>query len=151
MRIVGVTGGVDTHADTHLAAAVDHNGGVLGIDSFLADRAGYEELLGWLVGFGEVEEIGVEGTESWGVGLTRFLHDEEIMVVEVDRPNRKKRRRVGKSDPTQESPCLTRGFSLSLRFQDHITLAPSPAWGPHQGLAMRWSTAASSRPSKRWP
>ena len=94
MRIVGVTGGVDTHADTHLAAAVDHNGGVLGIDSFLADRAGYEELLGWLVGFGEVEEIGVEGTESWGVGLTRFLHDQEIMVVEVDRPNRQKRRRV---------------------------------------------------------
>ncbi len=26
MRIVGVTGGVDTHADTHVAAAVDHNG-----------------------------------------------------------------------------------------------------------------------------
>jgi len=39
MRIVGVTGGVDTHADTHLAAALDHNGGLLGIDSFLADRA----------------------------------------------------------------------------------------------------------------
>ena len=100
MRIVGVTGGVDTHADVHVAAVIDHNGGLLGIESFPADRAGYEELLGWLVGFGEVTQIGVEGTGSWGVGLTRFLHDQEIMVVEVDRPNRQKRRKVGKSDPT---------------------------------------------------
>ena len=100
MRIVGVTGGVDTHADVHVAAAVDHNGGLLGIESFPADRAGYGELLGWLVGFGEVEQIGVEGTGSWGVGLTRFLTGQDIVVVEVDRPNRQKRRKVGKSDPT---------------------------------------------------
>ncbi len=100
MRIVGVTGGVDTHADTHVAAAVDHNGGLLGIESFPADAGGYESLLGWLVGFGQVEQIGVEGTGSWGVGLARFLHDQEILVVEVDRPNRQTRRKEGKSDPT---------------------------------------------------
>ena len=100
MRIVGVTGGVDTHADVHVAAAVDHNGGLLGIESFPADRAGYEELLGWLVGFGELDKVGVEGTGSWGVGLSRFLADHDVMVVEVDRPNRQTRRRVGKSDPT---------------------------------------------------
>jgi len=100
MRIVGVTGGVDTHADTHVAAAVDHNGGLLGVEPFPADQAGYEELLGWLVGFGPVSRIGVEGTGSWGVGLTRFLGDHDVMVVEVDRPNRQTRRRVGKSDPT---------------------------------------------------
>jgi len=100
MSIVGVTGGVDTHADTHVAAAIDHNGGLLGVESFPADPAGYEELLGWLVGFGSVEQVGVEGTGSWGVGLTRFLHSEDVVVVEVDRPNRQKRRKVGKSDPT---------------------------------------------------
>ena len=61
MRIVGITGGVDTHADNHVAAVIDHNGGLLGVESFPADRAGYEELLGWLVGFGEVEQVGVEG------------------------------------------------------------------------------------------
>ena len=44
--------------------------------------------------------VGVEGTGSWGVGLSRFLHDHEILVVEVDRPNRQNRRRVGKSDTT---------------------------------------------------
>ena len=63
--MVGVTGGVDTHADVHVAAAIDHNGGLLGVESFTADRAGYESLVGWLVGFGEVEQVGVEGTGSW--------------------------------------------------------------------------------------
>ncbi|MCH8992277.1 MAG: IS110 family transposase, partial [Acidobacteria bacterium] len=100
MRIVEVTGGVDTHADVHVAAAVDHNGGLLGVESFPADDRGYKSLLGWLAGFGPVERIGVEGTGSWGVGLTRFLTDQEIVVVEVDRPNRQTRRKVGKSDPT---------------------------------------------------
>ena len=100
MRIVEVTGGVDTHADNHMAAAVDQNGGLLGIESFPADQTGYESLLGWLVGFGEVDQVGVEGTGSWGVGLTRFLHAQDVVVIEVDRPNRQKRRKEGKSDPT---------------------------------------------------
>ncbi len=60
-----VVGGVDTHADVHVAAAVDHNGGLLGVESFPGDQDGFEELLGWLVGFGEVEEVGVEVTGSW--------------------------------------------------------------------------------------
>ncbi len=42
----------------------------------------------------------MEGPGSWGVGLTRFLTGQDIIVVEVDRPNRQKRRKEGKSDPT---------------------------------------------------
>ncbi len=100
MRIVGITGGVDTHADNHMAAAVDHNGGLLGVESFPVSETGYEDLLAWLVGFGELVRVGVEGTGSWGVGLSRFLADHDVMVVEVDRPNRQTRRKQGKSDPT---------------------------------------------------
>ena len=100
MTIVGVTGGVDTHADTHVAAAIDHNGELLGVESFTADSAGYENLLGWLVGLGEVIRIGVEGTGSWGVGLARFLAHADVEVVEVDRPNRQVRHKQGKSDAT---------------------------------------------------
>jgi len=100
MRIVGITGGVDTHADNHMAAAVDHNGGLLGVESFPVSETGYEDLLAWLVGFGELVRVGVEGTGSWGVGLSRFLADHDMMVVEVDRPNRQTRRKQGKSDPT---------------------------------------------------
>ena len=98
--VLNVVGGVDTHADTHVAAAIDSNGGVLGIESFPADQAGYQDLLGWLAGFGEVTRVGVEGTGSWGVGLSRFMTGAGIEVVEVDRPNRQARRKVGKSDPT---------------------------------------------------
>ena len=95
-----VVGGVDTHADLHVAAAIDGNGGVLGIEAFPADTAGYERLLSWLTGFGEVLRVGVEGTGSYGVGLSRLLHTRGVEVVEVDRPNRQMRRKVGKSDPT---------------------------------------------------
>jgi transposase len=100
MSIVGVTGGVDTHADVHVAAAIDHNGGVLGIESFPTNEAGYENLVGWIASFGPIERVGVEGTGSYGVGLARFLTATGIDVVEVDRPNRQVRRRKGKSDPT---------------------------------------------------
>ena len=100
LMVRNVVGGVDTHADSHVAAAIDLNGGVLGVESFPADRAGFEALLGWLTGFGPVDKVGVEGTGSWGVGLSRFLTATNVEVVEVDRPNRQVRRKVGKSDPT---------------------------------------------------
>ena len=95
----GITGGVDTHLDVHVAAALDEVGGLLGIESFATTPAGYRALLGWLRGFGDVTLIGVEGTGSYGAGLTRLLLGEGVSVVEVDRPNRQVRRRRGKSDP----------------------------------------------------
>jgi len=93
-----ITGGVDTHLDVHVAAALSSLGALLGTKSFRADASGYRELLRWLRGFGEVECVGVEGTGSYGAGLTRHLHAQGISVVEVDRPNRRERRRQGKSD-----------------------------------------------------
>ena len=45
-----ITGGVDTHLDVHVAAAVDANGGVLGVESFATTPAGYGELYSWLAG-----------------------------------------------------------------------------------------------------
>jgi transposase len=94
-----ITGGVDTHLDVHVAAALDERGAQLGVESFAATAAGYRELLGWLEGFGTLELVGVEGTGSYGAGLTRHLLAHQIAVVEVDRPNRQRRRRTGKSDP----------------------------------------------------
>ena len=94
-----ITGGVDTHLDVHVAAALNDVGGALGTASFPATAAGYRALLGWLGSFGEVVLVGVEGTGSYGAGLTRFLHGHAVPVVEVDRPNRQSRRMSGKSDP----------------------------------------------------
>ena len=95
----GVTGGVDTHRDVHVAAALDPLGGLLGSESFATDSAGYKALLGWLETFGDVTKIGVEGTGSYGSGLARYLKRVGVEVIEVDRPDRQKRRRAGKSDP----------------------------------------------------
>src|SRR5215472_10082910 len=94
-----ITGGVDTHADVHVAAALDPIGGLLGVAEFPATPAGYAQLLGWLGGFGTVCLAGVEGTGSYGAGLARYLAAAGVRVVEVDRSDRQDRRRAGKSDP----------------------------------------------------
>jgi transposase len=52
----------------------------------------------WLLSFGVVERVGVEGTGAYGAGLARHLAREGLVVIEVDRPNRQERRRNGKSD-----------------------------------------------------
>jgi transposase len=55
-------------------------------------------LHGWLGGFGTLERVGVEGTGAYGAGLARFLRAQDLVVIEVDRPNRQLRRKAGKSD-----------------------------------------------------
>src|SRR5438046_4820967 len=94
-----VTGGVDTHLDLNVAAALDPIGGLLDVREFPTSRTGHSALLGWLQEFGPVVRVGVEGTGSYGAGLARFLRTAGVEVVEVDRPNRQQRRRQGKSDP----------------------------------------------------
>jgi len=98
-----VTGGVDTHAEVHVAAALDSIGGLLGVKEFAATAAGYASLLGWLGGFGTVALAGIEGTGSYGAGLARHLAAAGVRVVEVDRADRQDRHRAGKSDPAMRS------------------------------------------------
>jgi len=94
-----VIGGVDTHLDVHVAAALDPIGGVLGVESFDATPQGHKALFEWMGAFGTVSKVGVEGTGAYGAGLGRFLKGAGVEVVEVDRPNRQVRRTSGKSDP----------------------------------------------------
>ena len=70
---VNITVGVDTHADTHTAVALDELGRRLDIVQIAADETGYRRLLEWARTLGEVGCVGVEGTGSYGAGLTRFL------------------------------------------------------------------------------
>jgi transposase len=94
-----VIGGVDTHADTHTAAALDSAGRLLGHRQFATTAGGCQALLAWLRRHGQLKAVGVEGTGSYGAGLARLLTASGVHVVEVDRPNRKARRSTGKSDP----------------------------------------------------
>ena len=92
-----VTGGVDTHADVHVAAVVDWVGRVLGTEAFPATAAGYRAALAWMSAHGERARAGVEGTGSYGAGLARYLAGYGIEVAGVIRPDRQARRRRGKS------------------------------------------------------
>jgi transposase len=92
-----VIGGIDTHKDLHVAAVIDGET-VLGTASFSTTRAGYRALIRWMRGFGDLRRVGVEGTGSYGAGVTRHLTDAGIEVLEVDRPDRSERRRRGKDD-----------------------------------------------------
>ena len=56
-----VTGGVDTHLEVHVAAALDASGALLGVESFPATTRGYRDLHGWLISFGEVAASGLRG------------------------------------------------------------------------------------------
>jgi len=94
-----ITGGVDTHADVHVAAALDPIGGLVGVREFPATAAGYADLLEWLGGFGTAALVGVEGTGSYGAGLARYMAGAGVRVVEAARAGRQDRHRQGKSDP----------------------------------------------------
>lgn len=95
---VVVTGGVDTHKDVHVAAALDQLGRVLGTSSFPTTPAGYRRLRLWLGSHGQLDKVGVEGTGSYGSALARSLAKAGVEVIEVARPNRQVRRRFGKTD-----------------------------------------------------
>jgi transposase len=92
--------GVDTHSDAHVGVVLNRLGRRLGTLSVPATAAGYAKLLAWANRLGTLERVGVEGTGSYGAGLSRFLRAKGFDVVEVNRPNRQHRRKVGKSDPT---------------------------------------------------
>ena len=90
--------GVDTHADAHVAVALDGLGRRLGHKTVPSTEAGYAVLLAWSQQFGTLERAGIEGSGSFGVGLARFLRARGVEVFEVNRPNRQHRRRFGKHD-----------------------------------------------------
>ena len=94
-----VTVGIDTHGEVHVAVVLDARGRRLGCESFPSTGAGHRSLERWAAGFGPIDKVGVEGTGSWGAGIARHLTAVGVQIVEVDRPDRRARRRHGKSDP----------------------------------------------------
>jgi transposase len=91
--------GVDTHKHVHVAVALDDIGGRLDARSFPADRGGYDQLLDWAATFGAGRLIfAIEGTGSYGAGLTSAVRRRNLGVIEVLRTDRRDRRLRGKSD-----------------------------------------------------
>jgi transposase len=78
-----IAGGVDTHADMHVAAALDPIEGLFGVQEFPATAGGYARLLGWLGGFGTVCLAGIEGTGSYGAGLEMTTGTRESLTARL--------------------------------------------------------------------
>jgi transposase len=116
--------GIDTHADVHVAVALDGHGRRLGHKSVPSTEAGYAALVAWVEEFGTLERAGIEGSGSFGVGLARFLRARGVEVVEVNRPNRQHRRRFGKHD-TADAEAAARALQANT-----ATGEPKSADGP---------------------
>lgn len=84
----GLVAGVDTHTDTHTVAILTVQGGVLSTETFPADGRGYADMITMFNEAGHFASIGVEGTNSYGSGLTRALIQAGFEVKEVLRPTR---------------------------------------------------------------
>lgn len=119
-----VYGGVDTHLDVHVAAVIDDAGRLLGTKSFPTTPLGLRSLERWMSRHGTIAQVGVEGTGTYGLGLTRVLQAAGHEVVEVNRPNRQTRRAKGKSD-TIDAESAARAVLAG-----HATAAPKT----HDGI-----------------
>lgn len=120
--------GVDTHADTHHAAVLDQHGRRLADRQFPATGSGYAALLRFIVSFGTIVRVGVEGTGSYGAGLSRHLRAAGVAVVEVIQPSRQQRRLRGKSDPEDAYAAA----QVALTQSQHPV--PKSADGPVEGI-----------------
>jgi transposase len=91
--------GVDTHKASHTGAIVDVTGAVHATHTLPADAFGYRRLLAFARSHAPTRRIwAIEGTGSFGRGLTTFLLEQQEHVVEIDRPARPARRNGAKAD-----------------------------------------------------
>lgn len=151
-----VIAGVDTHKDVHVLCPLDGLGRKIRSGSFGADPEGYDRLAEAIGDPGSCVVVGVEGTASYGAGLTRRLVELGYNVVEVLRPKRDKARPgEGKSDPLDAeraarrrrpggaAPCRSRRTAGSRRCASSTSRAGWPSRRP------RLAWPARSRCSRR--
>jgi transposase len=116
--------GADTHLDTIHLAVITDTGKPVADAEFPTCPAGYDAALTWARSFGAIVIAGVEGTSSYGSGLTRVLQAADIEVAEVSRPDRAARRRKGKSDPLDAyaaARTALAGDGLAVPKDEHTT------------------------------
>jgi transposase len=91
--------GVDTHKASHTAAVVTPTGGVTAHLTVPSDAVGAKRVLAFARRRAPDRRVwAIEGTGSFGAGLTTYLLEQGEWVVEVDRPRRPARRNGAKSD-----------------------------------------------------
>ena len=91
-------GGVDSHKDTIHVAVITAVGRPVADREFPTTEGGYRRAVAWLIEHGPLQAVGIEGTSSYGVGITAALRRNGIQVVEVNRTRPAERRKQGKTD-----------------------------------------------------
>lgn len=97
---VDVVIGGDTHRDTHTLQMCTPAGAPIAALTIANDKQGFAEALAWIADQapGARVVLALEGTRSYGIGLSRAAQAAGLTVLEAERPRRSDRRR-GKSDP----------------------------------------------------
>ena len=91
--------GVDTHKASHTAAVVTPTGGATAHLTVPSDAVGAKRVLAFARRRAPDRRVwAIEGTGSFGAGLTTYLLGQGEWVVEIDRPRRPARRNGAKSD-----------------------------------------------------
>ena len=90
--------GIDSHKDTIHIAVVTTTGVEVADHEFDTTTCGYRKAIAWLAGHGPIAAVGIEGTSSYGVGITAALRAAGITVIEVNRTRPAERRKRGKTD-----------------------------------------------------
>jgi transposase len=109
--------GVDTHKQTHSAVIVTAAGGEVEAIEVEASSNGYRRLLRFVEQRAAGRRLwAVEGTGSYGAGLTRFLLERVEWVAEIDRPQRTGRRGQAKSDQIDALSAAREALS-----REHLT------------------------------
>lgn len=91
--------GVDTHKASHTASVVDQTGAEIAGVTLPTDAFGYRRMLAFARRTGPGSRLwAIEGTGSFGRGLTTFLLEQGESVAEIDRPARPARRSGAKTD-----------------------------------------------------
>jgi transposase len=130
--------GVDTHRDMHAAVLVDPLGRLLAADTFSTTRRGMRALIAWAQLRGTLRRAGVEGTGSFGAGLTRALRLEGIEVIEVTRATRVGGRHRGKND-TRDAEAAARSV-----LSGQATAEPKARDGVVESIRVLRNTRASA-------
>ena len=93
--------GVDTHKHSHTLGLLDSRGRELEDITVPTDAFGYKKMVAWAREHTDQATRrcwAIEGTGSFGAGLTTHLLEQGEWVIEIDRPKRPARRNGAKSD-----------------------------------------------------
>ena len=112
---------------------------------------------------GPIRAFSVEGTGSYGAGLSRFLCGSGYAVLEVNRPNRQRRYQHGKNDPLDaesaaravlsgQATALPKAGTSSVEMIRHLKIARDTAVkGRSQAMLTLKAIIVSSPTALRLP